>query len=121
MLFFKRFGVRLATAVLLDATIVRAVLLPATMKLLGDWNWYLPKWLQWLPRGEGDTSEPPPDVAPAPIAAQVPAHPRRREPPLWPLFARRRHRFCRASKQVWGRQWGCLGREQQGLRRRVGA
>ena len=39
-------------AVLLDATIVRAVLLPATMKLLGDWNWYLPRWLEWLPRLE---------------------------------------------------------------------
>ncbi len=52
MLFFKQFGVGLATAILLDATIVRAVLLPATMKLLGDWNWYLPSWLQWLPRLE---------------------------------------------------------------------
>ena len=35
---------------LIDATIIRGVLLPATMKLLGDWNWYLPKWLEWLPR-----------------------------------------------------------------------
>ena len=42
----------LAAAVLIDATIVRAVLLPATMKLLGDWNWYLPRWLNWLPRVE---------------------------------------------------------------------
>jgi RND superfamily putative drug exporter len=47
---FKMMGVGLAVAVLLDATIVRAVLLPATMKLLGDWNWYLPCWLEWLPR-----------------------------------------------------------------------
>src|SRR5918995_1671746 len=39
---FKQFGVGLASAILIDATIVRAVLLPATMKLLGDWNWYLP-------------------------------------------------------------------------------
>jgi RND superfamily putative drug exporter len=46
---FKMMGVGLATAVLIDATVVRAVLLPASMKLLGDWNWYLPKWLQWLP------------------------------------------------------------------------
>jgi anti-anti-sigma factor len=46
---FKMMGVGLATAVLIDATIVRAVLLPATMKLLGDWNWYLPRWLDWLP------------------------------------------------------------------------
>jgi uncharacterized membrane protein YdfJ with MMPL/SSD domain len=49
MLIFKQFGVGLAAAILIDATIVRAVLLPATMKLLGDWNWYLPKWLEWLP------------------------------------------------------------------------
>ena len=47
---FKMMGVGLAVAVLLDATIVRAVLLPATMALLGEWNWYLPRWLQWLPR-----------------------------------------------------------------------
>jgi RND superfamily putative drug exporter len=46
---FKMMGVGLATAILVDATIVRAVLLPATMKLLGDWNWYLPRWLEWLP------------------------------------------------------------------------
>jgi uncharacterized membrane protein YdfJ with MMPL/SSD domain len=45
----KQFGVGLAVAVLLDATIIRAVLLPATMALLGDWNWYLPRWLRWLP------------------------------------------------------------------------
>jgi uncharacterized membrane protein YdfJ with MMPL/SSD domain len=45
----KQFGVGAAVAVLLDATIIRAVLLPATMKLLGDWNWYMPKSLQWLP------------------------------------------------------------------------
>jgi RND superfamily putative drug exporter len=49
MLIFKQFGVGLASAILIDATIVRAVLLPATMKLLGDWNWYLPSWLEWLP------------------------------------------------------------------------
>ena len=49
MLFFKQFGVGLAAAILIDATIVRAVLLPATMKLLGEWNWYLPRWLEWLP------------------------------------------------------------------------
>ena len=45
----KQMGVGLAIAVFLDATIVRAVLLPAGMKLLGDWNWYLPRWLDWLP------------------------------------------------------------------------
>jgi uncharacterized membrane protein YdfJ with MMPL/SSD domain len=52
---FKEMGVGLAVAILLDATIVRAVLLPATMTLLGDANWYLPRWLDWLPhlRHEG--------------------------------------------------------------------
>jgi uncharacterized membrane protein YdfJ with MMPL/SSD domain len=50
----KQFGVGLAAAILIDATIVRAVLLPASMKLLGDWNWYLPKWLEWLPHLEHD-------------------------------------------------------------------
>jgi uncharacterized membrane protein YdfJ with MMPL/SSD domain len=49
-MFFKQMGVGLAVAVLLDATIVRGVLLPATMKLLGERNWWLPKRLQWLPR-----------------------------------------------------------------------
>jgi uncharacterized membrane protein YdfJ with MMPL/SSD domain len=62
----KEMGIGLAAAVLIDATIVRAVLLPATMKLLGDWNWYLPKWLDWLPRLEHDAA---PTPAPAPAAA----------------------------------------------------
>ena len=48
----KEMGIGLAAAVLIDATIIRAVLLPASMKLLGDWNWYLPSWLEWLPRLE---------------------------------------------------------------------
>jgi uncharacterized membrane protein YdfJ with MMPL/SSD domain len=63
----KEMGIGLAAAVLIDATIVRAVLLPATMKLLGDWNWYLPKWLNWLPRLEHEPSAPA-AVAPAPAA-----------------------------------------------------
>jgi uncharacterized membrane protein YdfJ with MMPL/SSD domain len=59
MLEFKMMGVGLAVAVLIDATIVRAVLLPATMKLLGDWNWYLPKRLSWLPKfGHEPQAEP---------------------------------------------------------------
>ena len=66
ILFFKQFGVGLATAILLDATIVRAVLLPATMKLLGKWNWYLPRWLEWLPRRERDAAEKPPATSPTP-------------------------------------------------------
>ena len=46
----KEAGVGLAAAVLIDATIIRGILLPASMKLLGDWNWYLPRWLEWLPQ-----------------------------------------------------------------------
>jgi RND superfamily putative drug exporter len=46
----QQFGVGLAVAVFIDVTIIRVVLLPATMKLLGEWNWYLPGWLEWLPR-----------------------------------------------------------------------
>jgi uncharacterized membrane protein YdfJ with MMPL/SSD domain len=57
---FKQMGVGLAVAVLIDATIIRGVLLPATMKLLGDWNWYLPKRLDWLPR---ISREPEPESA----------------------------------------------------------
>ncbi len=45
----KQMGVGLAVAVLLDATVIRGVLLPASMKLLGGWNWYLPRWLEWIP------------------------------------------------------------------------
>jgi RND superfamily putative drug exporter len=55
---FKEMGIGLAAAVLIDATIVRAVLLPATMKLLGDWNWYLPRRLEWLPRLDHREPEP---------------------------------------------------------------
>ena len=56
---FKQMGVGLAAAILIDATIVRAVLLPATMKLLGDWNWYLPSGLHWLPQVRHDATPQP--------------------------------------------------------------
>ena len=55
---FKEMGIGLAVAVLIDATIVRGVLLPASMSILGDWNWYLPRWLEWLPRvGPGSDAD----------------------------------------------------------------
>jgi uncharacterized membrane protein YdfJ with MMPL/SSD domain len=67
---FKQLGVGLAAAILIDATIVRAVLLPAAMTLLGDANWYLPRWLEWLPRVGGERpSEPRPALAPEPARA----------------------------------------------------
>src|SRR3954466_8453018 len=59
----KQMGVGLAVAVLLDATIIRGVLLPAAMKLLGDWNWYLPRWLEWLPRLNVEAELPEEDQA----------------------------------------------------------
>jgi putative drug exporter of the RND superfamily len=59
----KQLGVGLAAAILIDATIVRAVVLPASMKLLGSWNWYLPAWLDWLPR--------PSELPCAPAAAEA--------------------------------------------------
>jgi len=69
----KQMGVGLAFAIFVDATIIRGVLLPATMKLLGDWNWYLPRWLQWIPEldHEGGTSKPShaPRLNPAPSPA----------------------------------------------------
>ena len=66
----KQMGVGLAVAVLLDATIVRAVLLPSSMKLLGRWNWYLPRWLEWLPTLSVEGAPAAPAVATsAPAAA----------------------------------------------------
>jgi uncharacterized membrane protein YdfJ with MMPL/SSD domain len=63
MLEFKMMGVGLAVAVLIDATIVRGVLLPAAMKLLGEWNWYLPKRLDWLPKVSHEHQLPEPAQA----------------------------------------------------------
>ena len=60
----KQAGVGLAVAVLLDSTVIRGVLLPATMKLLGDRNWYLPRSLQWLPRVGVEAPHPPVDAHP---------------------------------------------------------
>jgi uncharacterized membrane protein YdfJ with MMPL/SSD domain len=69
----KQLGVGLAVAVFLDATLIRGVLLPATMKLLGDWNWYLPRWLERMPRLGAEPAEPTPpeDI---PLTPPVPVH-----------------------------------------------
>jgi len=69
MLFFKQFGVGLAVAILIDATIVRGVLLPASMKLLGEWNWYLPSWLQWLPDLGLSEADALPETSSSPVSA----------------------------------------------------
>jgi uncharacterized membrane protein YdfJ with MMPL/SSD domain len=85
MIDFKMMGVGLATAVLIDATIVRAVLLPATMKLLGRRNWYLPSWLAWIPHAGTEpavstipsqvlTATPQPRVVPTQPAAPAREH-----------------------------------------------
>src|SRR4051794_12796697 len=57
IILLQQLGIGLAAAILIDATIVRAVLLPASMMLLGDRNWYLPNWLEWLPRLDHDAVE----------------------------------------------------------------
>ncbi|MBN8867731.1 MAG: MMPL family transporter [Solirubrobacterales bacterium] len=82
MLEFKQMGVGLAAAVLIDATIVRGILVPATMKLLGKWNWYLPAWLEWLPRINLEGGPEPIQAEPGeteatnqPAATPVPAAP----------------------------------------------
>ncbi|MCO5220206.1 MAG: MMPL family transporter [Thermomicrobiales bacterium] len=65
LVFLQQVGFGLAVAIFLDATIVRTVLVPAVMRILGDWNWYLPKWLEWLPdlRIEGTPMESEPQAA----------------------------------------------------------
>jgi RND superfamily putative drug exporter len=52
LVMFQQMGFGVAVALLIDATIIRSVLLPAAMRLLGEWNWYLPRWLEWLPHIE---------------------------------------------------------------------
>ncbi|MDX3230114.1 MMPL family transporter [Streptomyces sp. ME19-01-6] len=64
----KQMGVGLAAAVLIDATVIRGVLLPAVMSLLGERNWYLPRWLHWLP----DLTHDEPATAAAPVAGAEP-------------------------------------------------
>ncbi|MET1002480.1 MAG: MMPL family transporter, partial [Acidimicrobiia bacterium] len=67
LIMFQQMGFGVAGALLIDATIIRSVVLPSAMRLLGDWNWYLPGWLDWLPRlqveaASADPGSPPPRV-----------------------------------------------------------
>jgi RND superfamily putative drug exporter len=69
----QQMGFGLAVAVFMDATIVRTLLVPASMRLLGDWNWYLPRWLRWLPEVHVEGREPTFEVIeaePVPVVAQ---------------------------------------------------
>ncbi len=70
LVMFQQMGFGLAVAILVDATLVRGILVPATMRLLGRWNWYLPRWLAWLPKVsiEGPV---PTTTAPAPTPVAV--------------------------------------------------
>jgi putative drug exporter of the RND superfamily len=66
----QQMGFGLAVAVFMDATIVRSLLVPASMRLLGDWNWYLPRWLRWLPQVHVEGREPEhPAIEEAPVPA----------------------------------------------------
>jgi RND superfamily putative drug exporter len=58
LIMFQQMGFGVAAALLIDATIIRSVVLPSAMKLLGDWNWYLPRWLTWLPRLQVEQAAP---------------------------------------------------------------
>jgi len=81
----KMFGLGLATAVFIDATIVRIVLVPATMKLLGDWNWWLPGWLDRLLPNldvEGGVGLPEPELEPGHGPSATPDPDREPEPAL---------------------------------------
>ena len=70
----QQMGVGLGVAVLIDATVIRSVLLPASMKLLGDRNWYLPSWLEWLPKVSSSESSQPGSHQPGkPITQAIPA------------------------------------------------
>jgi uncharacterized membrane protein YdfJ with MMPL/SSD domain len=69
LLMLNQFGVGLAAAILIDATIVLGVLLPATVKLLGERNWHLPQWLEWPPRFEPGEPSAAPAAPPAPVSA----------------------------------------------------
>jgi uncharacterized membrane protein YdfJ with MMPL/SSD domain len=61
LIMFQQMGFGIGASLLIDATIIRSVLLPSAMGLLGRWNWYLPRWLHWLPRVEVEAAlEPPP-------------------------------------------------------------
>jgi len=60
LVMFQQMGFGVAVALLIDATIIRSIVLPAVMHLLGRWNWYLPRWLEWVPSMQVEGPDPPP-------------------------------------------------------------
>ena len=76
LVMFQQVGFGLAVAVLLDATVIRTLLVPAAMKLLGRWNWYLPSWLEWLPHLSIEGAPEPPASAGPAGAPPAPGGPR---------------------------------------------
>jgi RND superfamily putative drug exporter len=73
LIMFQQMGFGVAVALLIDATIVRSILLPSAMRLLGRWNWYLPTWLRWLPRVQLE-APPPAQTGAAAVASRRAAH-----------------------------------------------
>ena len=67
----QQMGFGLAVAVLVDATIVRTIIVPASMRLLGNANWYLPAWLSWLPEVRVEGSHAVPETAQSGLAAET--------------------------------------------------
>jgi RND superfamily putative drug exporter len=70
LVMFQQMGFGVAVALFLDATVIRSVVVPATMTLLGKWNWYLPSWLGWLPDVAVEGAEPPRRETGRPVPAQ---------------------------------------------------
>ncbi len=75
LVMFQQMGFGLAVAVLLDATLIRTILVPSAMKLLGRWNWYLPSWLEWLPHLSIEGAPPAPAATPRPAGPETPGGP----------------------------------------------
>jgi RND superfamily putative drug exporter len=69
----KQLGFGLAVAVFLDATLIRSVLLPSTMRLLGEWNWWMPRFLSWIPKVTIEVEEGEPEIEPGSEPAPEPA------------------------------------------------
>jgi RND superfamily putative drug exporter len=84
LVMFQQMGFGLAVAVLLDATIVRTLVVPSAMSLLGRWNWYLPRWLEWLPRISVEGAAAPEPAPPQHAAPQGRPTP---EPQAIPVMA----------------------------------